>query len=234
MNRLANETSPYLLQHRNNAVDWYPWGPEALERAKREDKPIFLSVGYSACHWCHVMEHESFEDERIAKLMNEHFVNIKVDREERPDVDSIYMSAVQMMTGRGGWPMSVFLTPDLEPFYGGTYFPPSRRMGMPGFDDLLLGVSDAWQNRREQAVAQAADLTGHLRAAASPPAQAERKISATSCCSRPRLRSSELRSSVWRIRRSAQVSAPDGSEAFAARMAAAAERGITANGHAHA
>jgi uncharacterized protein YyaL (SSP411 family) len=168
MNRLSNETSPYLLQHRNNPVDWYAWGPEALERAKREDKPIFLSVGYSACHWCHVMEHESFEDERIAKLMNEHFVNIKVDREERPDVDSIYMSAVQMMTGRGGWPMSVFLTPDLEPFYGGTYFPPTRRMGMPGFDELLLGVAEAWRNRREQAVAQAADLTAHLRMAASP------------------------------------------------------------------
>ncbi len=169
MNRLANETSPYLLQHRTNPVEWYPWGPEALERAKHEDKPIFLSVGYSACHWCHVMEHESFEDERIAKLMNEHFVNIKVDREERPDVDSIYMSAVQLMTGRGGWPMSVFLTPDLQPFYGGTYFPPSRRMGMPGFDELLLAVSDAWRNRREQAMAQAADLTAHLRAAASPP-----------------------------------------------------------------
>jgi uncharacterized protein YyaL (SSP411 family) len=168
MNKLANETSPYLLQHRNNPVDWYPWGPEALERAKREDKPIFLSVGYSACHWCHVMEHESFEDERIAKLMNEHFVNIKVDREERPDVDSIYMSAVQMMTGRGGWPMSVFLTPDLQPFYGGTYFPPSRRMGMPGFDELLLAVADAWRNGREQAVAQAADLTAHLQMAASP------------------------------------------------------------------
>jgi uncharacterized protein YyaL (SSP411 family) len=149
-------------------VDWYPWGAEALERAKREDKPIFLSIGYSACHWCHVMEHESFEDERIAKLMNEHFVNIKVDREERPDLDAIYMNAVQLMTGRGGWPMSVFLTPDLQPFYGGTYFPPTQRMGMPGFDQILLGVADAWKIRRAQAVEQAAELTGHLQQAAAP------------------------------------------------------------------
>ena len=126
-NRLANETSPYLLQHANNPVDWYPWGDEAFERAREEDKPIFLSIGYSACHWCHVMEHESFENEAIAAIMNEHFINIKVDREERPDVDDIYMTAVQAMTGRGGWPMSVFLTPDLKPFYGGTYFPREAR-----------------------------------------------------------------------------------------------------------
>ena len=125
-NRLAGETSPYLLQHAHNPVDWYPWGPEALARAKAEDRPIFLSIGYSACHWCHVMEHESFENPEIAALMNEHFVNIKVDREERPDLDQIYMAAVQAMTGHGGWPMSVFLTPDLKPFYGGTYFPPDR------------------------------------------------------------------------------------------------------------
>src|SRR6476661_1657653 len=123
-NRLAQETSPYLLQHRENPVDWYPWGTEALERARREDRPIFLSVGYSACHWCHVMERESFENPDIAALMNEHFINVKVDREERPDLDAIYMNAVQAMTGQGGWPMSVFLTPDLHPFYGGTYFPP--------------------------------------------------------------------------------------------------------------
>src|SRR5689334_19997233 len=133
-NKLAAETSPYLLQHQNNPVDWHPWGPEALERSKREQKPIFLSIGYSACHWCHVMEHESFENAEIAAVMNEHFVNIKVDREERTDLDHIYMSAVQLMTGRGGWPMSVFLTPDLQPFYGGTYWPPFPRMGMPGFD----------------------------------------------------------------------------------------------------
>ena len=147
-NHLATETSPYLLQHAHNPVDWYPWGPEALERAKAENKPIFLSIGYSACHWCHVMEHESFENEAIAASMNEHFISIKVDREERPDLDQIYMNAVQMMTGRGGWPMSVFLTPDLKPFYGGTYWPPTGRMGMPGFDQVLVAVHDAWQNRR--------------------------------------------------------------------------------------
>ena len=138
-NRLQHETSPYLLQHAQNPVDWYPWGPEALQRAKQEDKPIFLSIGYSACHWCHVMEHESFENAEIARQLNEHFVCIKVDREERPDLDQIYMTAVQMMTGRGGWPMSVFLTPDLQPFFGGTYWPPHARMGMPGFDQVLGG-----------------------------------------------------------------------------------------------
>src|SRR5437667_979806 len=123
-NRLANETSPYLLQHKDNPVDWYPWGDEALERARRENRPILLSVGYSTCHWCHVMEHESFENPEIAALMNQRFVNIKVDREERPDLDALYMTAVQALSGSGGWPMSVWLTPDLKPFYGGTYFPP--------------------------------------------------------------------------------------------------------------
>jgi uncharacterized protein YyaL (SSP411 family) len=162
-NRLANETSPYLLQHKDNPVDWYPWGPEALQRAKAEDKPIFLSIGYSACHWCHVMEHESFENERIAALLNARFVCIKVDREERPDLDQIYMNAVQMMTGQGGWPMSVFLTPDLKPFYGGTYWPPQPRMGMPGFDQIILGVEDAWQHRRSLAISQADKLTDHLQ-----------------------------------------------------------------------
>ena len=130
-NRLAQETSPYLLQHANNPVDWYPWGPEALERAKSEDKPILLSIGYSACHWCHVMERESFENEAIAKLMNQYFVNIKVDREERPELDAIYMSAVQAMAGHGGWPLTVFLTPEGAPFYGGTYFPPEDRGNIP-------------------------------------------------------------------------------------------------------
>jgi uncharacterized protein YyaL (SSP411 family) len=149
-NRLANETSPYLLQHAGNPVDWYPWGEEALQKAKAEDKPIFLSIGYSACHWCHVMAHESFENERIAVILNEHFVNVKVDREERPDLDRIYMNAVQSLTGRGGWPMSVFLTPDGQPFYGGTYFPPVPRYGMPSFMDVLLAVADAWQNRRQE------------------------------------------------------------------------------------
>ena len=138
-NHLSHETSPYLLQHADNPVDWYPWGPEALQKARDEDKPIFLSIGYSACHWCHVMAHESFEDERVAAILNEHFVSIKVDREERPDLDRIYMGAVQAMTGSGGWPMSVFLTPDGRPFYGGTYFPPTPRQGMPSFTQLLPG-----------------------------------------------------------------------------------------------
>jgi len=166
-NRLAHETSPYLLQHANNPVDWHPWGPEALERAKLEDKPIFLSIGYSACHWCHVMEHESFENDAIAAQLNANFVCIKVDREERPDLDQVYMNAVQIMTGRGGWPMSVFLTPDLQPFYGGTYWPPTQNRGMPGFDQVLHAVTDAWQNRRQAALEQASDLTNHLRELAS-------------------------------------------------------------------
>ncbi|HEY3056296.1 MAG TPA: thioredoxin domain-containing protein, partial [Thermoanaerobaculia bacterium] len=147
-NRLANESSPYLLQHAHNPVDWYPWGEEALARARSEDKPIFLSIGYSACHWCHVMERESFENDAIADLLNREFVAIKVDREERPDIDTIYMQAVQLMTGHGGWPMSMFLTPDGRPFYAGTYFPPTDRQGMPGFDRVLRHVADAYRSRR--------------------------------------------------------------------------------------
>ncbi len=148
-NKLADSTSPYLLQHAHNPVDWYPWGKEAHEKAKKEDKPIFLSIGYSSCHWCHVMERESFENEEIAKIMNEHFVSIKVDREERPDVDEIYMKAVQMMTGSGGWPMSVFLTPDLKPFLGGTYFPPEDKFGRPGFPRVLRHAAQLYKERRE-------------------------------------------------------------------------------------
>ena len=148
-NRLATETSPYLLQHADNPVDWYPWGEEALDRARREDKPVLLSIGYSACHWCHVMAHESFEKPETAKLMNEHFINIKVDREERPDLDSIYMEAVQAMTGSGGWPLTVFLTPEGKPYFGGTYFPPQDRYGMPGFPRVLVAVADAYHNRRD-------------------------------------------------------------------------------------
>jgi hypothetical protein len=148
MNRLANETSPYLLQHAHNPVDWYPWGEEAWVKARDEDKPVFLSIGYSACHWCHVMERESFEDEATARVLNENFVSIKVDREERPDVDSIYMQAVQMMTGHGGWPMSMFLTPDGKPFYAGTYFPPEDRHGMPGFRRVLQHAADVYRMRR--------------------------------------------------------------------------------------
>jgi uncharacterized protein YyaL (SSP411 family) len=147
-NRLAGETSPYLLQHAHNPVDWYPWGDEALRRAKEEDKPILLSVGYAACHWCHVMERESFEDEATAEVMNEHFVSVKVDREERPDIDSIYMDAVQALTGRGGWPLTAFLTPDGTPFYAGTYFPNEPRSGMPAFRDVLTAISAAWRDRR--------------------------------------------------------------------------------------
>ncbi len=173
-NRLANETSPYLLQHAYNPVDWYPWGPEALARAQAEDKPILLSVGYSACHWCHVMAHESFEDPETAALMNELFINIKVDREERPDIDAIYMEAVQAMTGHGGWPMTVFLTPEGKPFYGGTYFPPEPRYNMPSFRQLLLAIADAWENRRRELlaagdrVAEALNRSAALRPADTP------------------------------------------------------------------
>ncbi len=162
-NRLAHENSPYLLQHANNPVDWYPWGEEALARARAEDKPIFLSIGYAACHWCHVMERESFENERTAAIMNEHFVCIKVDREERPDLDSIYMSATQAMTGSGGWPMSVFLSPDLQPFYAGTYFPPTPRFNMPSFPDLLDGLARAWQNEREGVLQVGAKVAEHIQ-----------------------------------------------------------------------
>jgi uncharacterized protein YyaL (SSP411 family) len=161
-NRLAAESSPYLLQHKDNPVDWYPWGEEAFERARAEDKPVLLSVGYAACHWCHVMEHESFEDPATAEVMNEHFVCIKVDREERPDVDSVYMDAVQAMTGSGGWPMTVFLTPQGSPFYGGTYFPPDDRHGLPSFKNLLLAISEAWRDRREQVESQGQRLTEHI------------------------------------------------------------------------
>ncbi len=161
-NRLIAETSPYLRQHAYNPVDWHPWSEDAFEQARRENKPVLLSIGYSACHWCHVMEHESFENHEIANLMNEHFINIKVDREERPDLDAIYMSAVQMMTGHGGWPMTVFLTPDKVPFYGGTYFPPEDRHGMPGFPRVLLRVSQTYQERREDVTASSAQILEHL------------------------------------------------------------------------
>ncbi len=169
-NPLAGETSPYLLQHAHNPVDWYPWGPEALARARAEEKPVFLSVGYSACHWCHVMEHECFEDPAIAALMNAHFINVKVDREERPDLDQIYMAAVQAMTGQGGWPMSVFLTPDLKPFYGGTYFPPTDSRGMPGFPRVLRSVHQAWLERRDEIIASADEMTEQLKTLGTVPA----------------------------------------------------------------
>ena len=182
-NRLATQTSPYLLQHANNPVDWYPWGPEALERAEREDKPILLSIGYAACHWCHVMERESFEDETTAALMNEHFVSIKVDREERPDIDAIYMDAVQSMNGHGGWPLTAFLTPQGKPFYAGTYFPNEDRHGIPAFTRVLDSIASTWRERREDAETQAARVveaiarTGGVRGSSEPltdevPAQA--------------------------------------------------------------
>jgi uncharacterized protein YyaL (SSP411 family) len=163
-NKLINETSPYLLQHANNPVNWYPWGEEALQKAQRENKPILVSIGYAACHWCHVMEKESFEDESTAALMNEKFVNIKIDREERPDLDHIYMDAVQAMDGNGGWPLNVFLTPERKPFYGGTYFPPRPAFNRASWKDVLASVSDAFTNRRNEIETQADHLTNHLEA----------------------------------------------------------------------
>src|SRR4051812_28981771 len=165
-NRLADQTSPYLRQHAGNPVDWYPWGDDAFAAARDRDVPILLSIGYSACHWCHVMAHESFEDPATAAVMNELFVNIKVDREERPDVDAIYMEAVQAMTGHGGWPMTVFLAPDGRPFFGGTYFPPTARHGLPGFVELLRAVDEAWRTRRDELIAQAGQLTESIGRAA--------------------------------------------------------------------
>lgn len=172
MNRLANETSLYLRQHAANPVDWYPWGPAALAKSKQEQKPIFLSVGYSACHWCHVMEHESFEDPKVAAILNEHFVCIKVDREERPDIDAIYMNAVQALNhGQGGWPMSVWLTPELEPFYAGTYYPPRDQHGRPAFGRLLLALAEAWRDRRGDVTRTAGQVTEFLRQAEQLPIQ---------------------------------------------------------------
>jgi len=172
MNRLAHERSPYLLQHKNNPVDWYPWGAEAFERARREDKPIFVSIGYSTCHWCHVMEHESFEDDGIAAFLNRDFVSVKVDREERPDIDRVYMSFVQATTGSGGWPMTVFLTPELKPFYGGTYFPPTSRWGRPGFADLLAELARVWKEDRPRVEQAAGELLDRLKLVAGTGAAA--------------------------------------------------------------
>jgi uncharacterized protein YyaL (SSP411 family) len=173
-NRLAGETSPYLLQHQRNPVNWHPWGEEALAKSRAEDKPIFLSIGYSACHWCHVMERESFENEETARLLNEHFVCIKVDREERPDIDAIYMDAVQMMTGQGGWPMSMFLLPDLRPFYGGTYFPPGDKYGRPGFRSLLMNLAGVYKTRRAELEENAGKIAGALtQSSETAPAEGE-------------------------------------------------------------
>jgi uncharacterized protein len=173
MNRLAHETSPYLLQHADNPVDWYAWGDEAFTRAREEDRPLLLSIGYAACHWCHVMEHESFEDEATAAVMNEHFVSVKVDREERPDVDGLYMDAVVSMTGQGGWPLTVFLTPDGKPFYGGTYFPPEPRFNMPAFTQVLEAVAEAYRGRRGDVERQADVLVDAIRQASERPPSSE-------------------------------------------------------------
>src|SRR5688572_28087776 len=166
-NKLVNETSPYLLQHAHNPVDWYPWSEEALKSARVENKPILVSIGYAACHWCHVMERESFEDRDTAEIMNKFFVNIKIDREKRPDLDHIYMDAVQAMTGSGGWPLNVFLTPEGKPFYGGTYFPPKRAFNRPSWEEVTLSVKEAFIQRRNEIDAQAENLTEHLTQANS-------------------------------------------------------------------
>jgi uncharacterized protein YyaL (SSP411 family) len=210
-NRLAKETSPYLLQHKDNPVDWYPWGEEALAKAKAENKPIFLSIGYAACHWCHVMEHESFEDQQIADVLNEHFVPIKVDREERPDLDQLYMNALQVyfqMIGSpqgGGWPLSMFLTPDLQPFLGGTYWPPRAMYQRPGFLDVLNTVARFWRENREQIDQQAARVTEYL--VMSDPSQPGRQ---------------------------APVPAPDRPATAAAAPPAVPRSGPAADGHAYA
>src|SRR6266699_4310023 len=171
-NRLAREKSPYLLQHQYNPVDWYAWGDEAFGKARQENKPLFLSIGYSTCHWCHVMERESFESEEVAKFLNEHFVSIKVDREERPDVDKIYMTFVQSTTGSGGWPLNVFLTAELKPFFGGTYFPPDNQHGRPGFLHLLKQVNELWITRQQDLIGSASEIHSRLEQMSSTNGQA--------------------------------------------------------------
>jgi len=180
-NRLASERSPYLLQHLDNPVDWYPWGAEAFARARAEDRPVFLSVGYSTCHWCHVMAHESFENPQVAEVLNEHFVSIKVDREERPDVDRVYMLFVQATTGSGGWPMSVWLTPTLQPFYGGTYFPPTSRWGRPGFVEILTELARLWREERSRVDGSASTILERLRrhAETDEPTGGQRAVAGT-------------------------------------------------------
>ena len=173
MNRLAGATSPYLLQHAENPVDWYAWGDDAFDRARAEDKPLLVSVGYSSCHWCHVMAHESFESTSIAAVINELFVNVKVDREERPDVDAVTMEATVGMTGSGGWPTTVFMTPEAKPFYAGTYFPPEPRHGMPSFEDVLRAVAQTWRERRGDVERQASRIDDALRSVAQAPPSAE-------------------------------------------------------------
>ena len=214
-NRLSRETSPYLLQHAHNPVDWYPWGPEALERARALDRPIFLSIGYSACHWCHVMERESFEDPAVAAYLNEHFVSIKVDREERPDLDQIYMTAVQLLTKQGGWPMSMFLTPSLKPFYGGTYFPPQDAYGRPSFRRLLESLAEAWKTRRAEVDGSADNITEHVRLAGS--------LEVTADAFDPQILSRVVPALSRRIRRSARRFRVGAQVSACARTAASVE-----------
>ncbi len=201
-NRLAKASSPYLLQHQDNPVDWQEWGEEAFAEARQRDVPVLLSVGYSACHWCHVMAHESFEDPETAEVMNRLFVNVKVDREERPDVDAIYMEAVQAMTGRGGWPMTVWMTPDGQPFYAGTYFPNRDHHGMASFSKVMTAVSDAWVNRRDEVLEQSARLTEAINrdippSDGLPQQQSLPRRLRVDCCN--------FRSDQWRVRRGSQI-----------------------------
>lgn len=181
-NRLSREKSPYLLQHANNPVDWYPWGDEAFQKAAEEDKPIFLSIGYATCHWCHVMERESFEDQEVADLLNRYFISIKVDREERPDVDHLYMTVCQVLTGSGGWPLSIFMTSDRKPFFAGSYFPKSARLGITGFMDLILQLAHVWRHQRDK-VRQAGDEITRMLQPQSPPE--EEALSDRGCWEKP-------------------------------------------------
>ena len=206
-NRLAQEKSPYLLQHAHNPVDWYPWGEEAFAKARRENKPIFLSIGYSTCHWCHVMAHESFENEEVAAIMNREFVNIKVDREERPDVDRVYMTFVQATTGGGGWPMSVWLTPDLQPFVGGTYFPPEDRYGQPGFKKVLERIAAAWKQDHEKIVDQSSKIISALRESQSCASRSAAKIDIKGFREGVRAIFQHVRCEGRRLRQCAKISA---------------------------
>ena len=219
-NRLATEPSPYLLQHADNPVDWYPWGEEALEKARRENKPILLSIGYSACHWCHVMAHDCFEDAEVAAVMNRLFVNVKVDREERPDLDQIYQSAHQLLTQRGGgWPLTMFLTPDQTPFYAGTYFPKTPRYQLPGFIDLMENIARAWHERRGDVLAQNEAVRDAL-ARQQPAAGAQQALSDAPFADAVRDLSRQLRSEVGRVFARAQISASRRTALFAARIRA--------------
>jgi uncharacterized protein YyaL (SSP411 family) len=216
MNRLGNEKSPYLLQHAHNPVDWFAWGAEAFEKARAEDKPIFLSIGYSTCHWCHVMERESFENDAIAQLLNRDYVSIKVDREERPDVDRIYMTFVQATTGSGGWPMSVWLTPELKPFYGGTYFPPENRWGNPGFASVLTQIASAWESDREKIAESARDVVEQLKKSSAVEGRVGGARIDAGVLERVLRVPAHLRRAPRRIRRRAQISPALGTQFSAA------------------